>query len=161
MRILHEIDTGRIDVVIGSRHVRILGGDAIEGALPQVAGEGEHIGLVNQCDVLAWARGCQLECVPHATFHTMCSVHAALRGYFEWRALAQHSSLAGIGTLGVFPNDDELVWCGVARRGPGIGTLIDIEVKFETHLQQQTALDNARGHLGRTDSTNEDRIKGA
>ena len=52
---LHEVDAGGVDVVVGGGDVGVLGGDLVEGALPQVAGEGEHVRLVHQREVLAAA----------------------------------------------------------------------------------------------------------
>ena len=54
---LHEVDAGGVDVVVGRGDVGVLGGDLVERALPQVAGEGQHVGLVHQREVLARA-GC-------------------------------------------------------------------------------------------------------
>ena len=50
---LHEVDAGGVDVVVGGGDVGVLGGDLVEGALPEVAGEGQHVGLVHEREVLA------------------------------------------------------------------------------------------------------------
>ena len=50
-----EVDAGGVDVVVGGLDVGVLGGDLVEGPLPQVAGEGQHVGLVHQRQVLAGA----------------------------------------------------------------------------------------------------------
>ena len=55
LRVLHEVDAGGVDVVVGGGDVGVLGGDLVERALPEVAGEGEHVGLVHEREVLARA----------------------------------------------------------------------------------------------------------
>ena len=42
-------------MVVGGGDVGVLGGDLVERALPEVAGEGQHVGLVHQREVLAVA----------------------------------------------------------------------------------------------------------
>src|SRR5690606_18687773 len=75
---LHEVDAGRVDVVVGGGDVGVLGGHLFEGALPEVAGEGEDVGLVDQGEVLALAPGGQREGVPDAALDAHAGVDRAL-----------------------------------------------------------------------------------
>ena len=123
----------------------ILGGDLVERALPQVAGEGEHVGLVHQRDVLAAVPGHgQLERVADRPLDAHPGVDRALGGHLVRRALAQHAALADVRALGVLADHHEVVRLGVAGRGADERALVDVQVELEAHLQQQAALDHAR-----------------
>ena len=132
----------RVDVVVGGGDVGELGGDLVERALPQVAGEREHVGLVDQREVLAGTGLRQLEGVADAALDAHAGVDAALRRHLVRRALAQHAALADVRALGVLADDDEVVRLGAADERP----LVDVEVELEAHLQQQPALDHAGRH---------------
>src|SRR5205085_9767717 len=54
-RVLDQVDAGRVDVAVGGGDVGVLGPDLVERALPEVAGEGEDVGLVDQGEVAAGA----------------------------------------------------------------------------------------------------------
>ena len=56
LRVLHEVDARRVDVVVRRADLRVLGGDLVERALPQVAGERQHVGLVHEREVPARPR---------------------------------------------------------------------------------------------------------
>ncbi len=53
--------------------------------------------------------------------------------------------------------------CGAAaaRGGAQERALVDVEIELEAHLQQQAALDDPRGHLGRADGAEQDRVEPA
>ena len=95
----------------------ILGRDVVERALPQIAGEREHVGLVDERDVLALACRRQLERVPHAAFDAHPGVDRALRRDLVRRALAQRATLTDVRALGVLADDDERVRPVVPGRG--------------------------------------------
>ena len=140
----------------------IVGSDDVERALPQVAGEREHVGLVHQGEVLAAAaaRG-ELERVADAPLDTEPGVHRALGGHLVRRALAQHTALADVRTLGVLADHDEVV----RSLSPGARTdersLVDVQVELEAHLQQQATLDHARRNAGRADGAEQDGVEPA
>ena len=71
------------------------------------------------------------------------------------RALAQHAALAGVRAFGVLADDDELVVRADER------TLVDVQVEGEAQLEQQTALDDPRRHLGRADGAEQDGVEAA
>ena len=96
-------------MVVGGGDVGELGGDLVERALPQVAGERQHVGLVDQRQVVARPRRRQLEGVAHAPLDTQAGVHAALGGDLVRRSPPQHTALADVGALGVLADDDEVV----------------------------------------------------
>ena len=58
-------------MVVAVVDVGVLGRDLVERALPQVAGEGEHVRLVHEREVLAGAAASELEGVADAPLDTM------------------------------------------------------------------------------------------
>ena len=79
--------------------VGVLGGDLVERALPEVAGEREHVGLVHQREVPARPAAGELERVAHAPLDAVARVDRALRRDLVRRALAQEAALARVGAL--------------------------------------------------------------
>ena len=61
LRLLDQVDARGVDVVVVPGDVGELGRDLVDGALPQVAGEGEHVGLVDQGQVAAGSPRRQIE----------------------------------------------------------------------------------------------------
>ncbi len=106
---------------------------------------------MDEGEVLAGTARGQLEGEPDAALHAHPGIHRPLGGHLVWSSLAQEAALARIGTFCVLPDDDEVT---VGRRcsgGPGEGTEIDVEVELETQPQQQAALEQAVGDIGRAD----------
>ncbi len=136
-------------MVVGGRDVGVLDAHRVEGALPQVTGEGQHVRLVHQGQVAAGAGLGQLEGVAHAPLDPVAGVDRTLGGDLVRCALAQEAALAGVGALGVLADDDEVV----GSVGMGEGPLVDVQVEFEAHLEQQAPLDDPRGDVGGTDGT--------
>ena len=99
--------------------VGVLGRDRVEGPLPEVAGEREHVGLVHEREVLARARPREVERVADAPLDAHARVHRALRRDLVRRALAQEPALARVDALGVLADHDEVDVgvAGVGRRG--------------------------------------------
>ncbi len=87
--------------------VGVLGGDLVEGALPQVAGKGQDVGLVDQGEMAAPRLG-QVEGEPDTALHPEAGVHRALRGHLGGGAFAQEPTLARVGPLGVLPDDGKV-----------------------------------------------------
>src|SRR5690606_8047215 len=75
LRVLDEVDAGGVDVVVGRAHLGVLGGHLVENPLPQVAGVGEHVGLVHQGQVLAAAPLGEVEGVADAALDAHAGVH--------------------------------------------------------------------------------------
>ena len=103
-------------MAVGGGDVGVLGRDLVEGALPEVAGEGEDVGLVDQGEVAAGAGLGLGEGEADAALDAPAGVDRALGGDLVGRALAQDAALAGVDALGVLPDDD-----GVDGRPPGTG----------------------------------------
>ena len=111
---LDQVDAGRVDVVVVTAHPGVLGGHLVDGPLPQVAGEGEDVGLVHEGEVMPGSRlRGELEGEADAALDPHAGVDRALGGHLVGRALAQEAALAGVGTFGVLPDDDEVA----VRRG--------------------------------------------
>ena len=91
--------------------------DLVERALPQVAGEREHVRLVHEREVLAAAAPRQVEGVAHAALDADAGVDRALRRDLVRRALAEEPALAGVGALGVLADDDEVDASAAATNG--------------------------------------------
>ncbi len=132
-------------MVVGRADIGVIGAHRVERPLPQVAGEGEHVGLVHQREVLAGAGLGQLVGVADAPLDPHARVDRALGGHLVRRALPQHAALAHVRALGVLADDDHVD----ALVGVDEGPLVDVEVEVEAHLEQQAALDQAGRHLGR------------
>ena len=90
------------------RDVGVLGGDLVERALPEVAGEREHVRLVHEREVLAVARPGEVEREAHAALDPDARVDRTLRRDLVRRALAEEAAFAGVGALGVLPHDEEV-----------------------------------------------------
>ena len=135
MRILHEIDACRVNVVVGGIDICEFARHAVEGALPEISGEGQHVRLVHQGDVPALTGGRQLEGVTHATLHPHPRVDRPLGGHFGRGAAPEHPALTHIGPFSVFTDHYELVRCVMAGGGSHEGTLVHIQIEFEPHLQ--------------------------
>ena len=146
-------------MVVRSCNLRKVFGNLVEGALPQITGKRQHVGFVHQRQVLARACGCKFECVTHTTLYAARSVHTSLCRNFVRCPLAQHAAFARVRTFCVFANHNKLVWRGVAWRSSRERTLIDVQVQFETHLQQQATFDNTWRHIGSANSAQQNRIK--
>jgi len=122
-----------------------------------VTTEVQHIGLVCQRQVLAFGGAGQVEGIAHGALDTHTGVDRTLRGDFVGRALADDAALAGVGAFGVLANDGhvDVVFGGHER------ALVDVEIEFEAHLQQQAPLDNTGRNAGRADRTDVQGIKAA
>ena len=82
MRVLDEINTSGIHVVVGNTNLWKLGRHRVERALPQVAGKREHVRFVHQRHMFAFTLCCQFKCVANTALDSEPCVHAALCGNF-------------------------------------------------------------------------------
>ena len=147
-RVLHEVDARGVDVVVHGGDVGVLERHLVERALPEVAGEREHVGLVHEREVLARTRPGEVERVADAALDAHAGVHRALRGDLVRRALAQEPALARVHAFGVLADDDE-VDVGVAGVGRGDErALVHVEVELEAQPQQDPALDDPAALAG-------------
>ena len=148
-------------MVVRSTHLRKLFSNFVKRALPQIAGKCKHVGFVYEREMFTLALCSKLECITHTSLYAMCSVDTALSCNFKRRSLAQHTTFTNIWAFGVFTNDNKIVRLRVARCNARKWSLVDVQIKFETHLQQQSALDYARWHSRCTNRTKQDRVKAA
>ena len=131
LRVGHEVDAGGVDVVVGRADVGVLGSDMVERALPQVAGEGQHVRLVDHRQVLAAALLGQPEGVADAALDAHAGVDRALRGHLVLGPLAEDAALAHVRALGVLADHHHVD----ARRRVDERPLVHVEVEVESHLQ--------------------------
>jgi transcription elongation factor GreA len=76
-----------------------------------------------------------------------------------WRTAAQYSTFTHVRAFSIFADHDKIVWRDMAWCNTSKWSLVDIQVKVEAHLQQQTALDNARGYIWCSDCTQQNGIE--
>ena len=159
-RIGDHINRGRINVLIGHLDIRVLGTDLGHHARPQTAREGQHVGLVDQCQVFApLAR--QSERIPHHPVDAERGVEADLRGHLVRGSGADHAAISGVGTLGTLAHDDEIdSRCAGERTGHAVvkpaRAQVHVMVEFKAGLEQQTALEHTAGHRRVTNSAEQD-----
>ncbi len=124
------MDACGVDVAVGSVDLRVLGPDLIECPLPQVAGVGQHVGLVDQREVVTGPGGSQPVGMADAALDAHAGVDRALGGDLVGRAPAQGAPLAGVDPLGVLAHHHRVE----ARRGEERAQ-VDVEVQREAQGQ--------------------------
>ena len=144
-RVLHQVDAGGVDVVVVPGDRRVVDGHLVDRPLPEVAGEGEHVGLVHQGQMVPGPGGGQLEGEPGAALDAVAGVHRSLRGHLEGGPLAKETTLAGVGALGVLPDHHEVTVRGGRTGHPGEGPHVHVQVQVEAQLEQQAPLERPRG----------------
>ncbi len=147
-RVGDQEDHGRVDVQVVDGDVRVLGGDAVDGALPEGSGEGQHVGLVHERDALALALRGQVEREPHGALDAVRRVHGHLGRDLVLGAAAEDAAVARVRSLGALADDDEVDLAGRRERGGHTGQQgrrpqVDVVVEREAQLEQQAALDDA------------------
>ena len=95
------------------RDVGELARDLLDGARPQVAGVGQHVGLVHQRQLPAGPGRCAGERVADDPLDAERGVEALLGGDLVRRALAQDAAGAGVGPLGALADDDHVDVAGL------------------------------------------------
>ena len=153
------MDTRGINVVVPRRDVRVFGGHGVEGALPQISGEREDVGLVHEVEPLRLTASRQVECVPHAALHTHARVHRTLGRDLVRGVLAQESTFAGVGAFGVLAHHDHVHAVVQRARAGQKRTVIHIEIERKPHLQQQPALENPGRNVGRPYRAEQNRVQ--
>ena len=148
-------------MVVVPGDVGVLGRHLGDGAVPQVAGEGQHVRLVHQREAVAAPAG-QLEGEAHAALGTHAGVHRALGRHLVRGPLAQEPALAGVGPLGVLPDHHEVGPLGDGSGHPVERPQVDVEVELEAQLEQEAPLERARRDGGvadrRPDGTEQDGV---
>ena len=164
LRLLDQVDARSVHMVVVPGDVRVVSRDLRNRALPEIAGEGQHVGLVDQRQLVAPARG-QVEGEPGAALGSHPGVDGALRGHLVGCALAEKSTLTGVRALGVLADDRKVGTLGDGARHALEGAQVDEEVELEAQAQEQTSLQRARRHRrvtdGRADRAQEDRLEPA
>jgi hypothetical protein len=84
-------------------------------------------------------------------------VDRTLGGHLVGGALAQEPTLADVGAFGVLAYDDDVDALVRIDERP----LVDVEVEFEAHLEQQSPLDHARRDAGGPDGAEQQRVQRA
>jgi hypothetical protein len=95
-------------VTVITRHVGVLLTDSVEGSLPQIAGEREHVRLRTQRELLALAATRELEGVADAALDTLARVHTGLEGHLIRCVLLEEAAGACVHAFGVLPHNDEV-----------------------------------------------------
>ena len=143
--------------------VGVLGGDLVEGVLPEVPGEDQHVVLVDQRELLARACLGAGEGVADDALHAVRGVDADLGGDLGGGAGAQRAAVARVRALGALADHHEVDLRTAGQRGGGVreelrGAEVDEVVEGEAELQQQAALQDAGGDRGVADGAEEDRV---
>src|SRR5947209_7554649 len=131
------------------------GAHLVEGAVPEVAGEGEDVGLVDHREMAPGTGGGRLEGEPHAALDAHAGVHRALGGHLVDGPLAQGAALAGVDPFGVLTHHHEVAV------GGGEGAQVHVEVELEAELEQQAPLEHAGRDVGRPDGAQQDGVEAA
>ena len=141
----------------------VLSSDLVEGPLPQVTGEREHVGLVHQGQVVAGPPLGQVVCEAHAPLGAEARVDGALRRHLQGSAAAEEAPLTRVGPLGVLPGDDEVERAPAGSREARERPQVDVEVELEAHPKEQPPLQRARRHVAtahrRSDGAEEDGVQ--
>ena len=142
--------------------VRVLGTDLLDDAAVEVAGVDQHVVLVDQGELLPAALGL-LEGVAHHALDADGGVEGHLGGDLEIGAGAQRASVADVRALGALAHHHEVHLARIReRRGHSReqlgGAEVDEVVEGEAQLQQQPALEHARGHARIADGAQQDRV---
>jgi hypothetical protein len=127
---------------------RILPRHLVDRPLPQVAGEGQHVGLVDQRQMVAGAIGGQSEGEAGAPLDAVPGVHRSLGGHLEGVPSPQEPTLTGVGPLGVLADDHEVA---VGCRGTGHTgerSHVHVKVQFEAETEQEAPLQWPRRNGG-------------
>ena len=124
-------------MVVRGGHVRVFEGHLVEGPLPQVTGERQHVGLVYQGQVPLLARPGQVKGKPDTTLHAEAGVDGPLGGDLRLCPLAEETTLPCVGALGIFTDYREVDRDAGADTGGGHERAeVDVEVELEAHPQQ-------------------------
>ena len=152
-------------MVVVDRDVWVLPLHLVNGALPEVSSEGQHIGLVHQGEVTLRAAVGEVEGVANAAFDTESGVDAPLRGDLRRGTSAEDATFSGVGTLGVLADHHEICTftngADLADEGAEVDVLIEGEAKLEEESSLQGATRNPRVTNGGTNGAEENGIGGA
>ena len=162
-RVGDQEDRRRVHVQVVDRHVGELGVHGLDRAAPQVAGVHEHVVLVHQRQLLARTGGGTGERVADHTLDTERGVHADLVGHLVRRAHADGAAVADVRTLGALADDHEVDLARVAERRrdarvQAARAQVHVVVQREAQLEQQPALEHARGDARVADGAQQDRV---
>ena len=105
----------------------------------------------------AGAAARQLEGEADAALDAHAGVDRPLGRHLVRRAPAQDAALAGVGPLGVLTHDGEVD----AAAGVGERTEVHVEVEPEAELEEEAALQHARGDVRRPHGAQQDGVEAA
>jgi hypothetical protein len=153
----------RVDVLVGHGDLGELRRHLLDGARPQRPGVGQHVGLVDQRQVLARPADRPLEGVADDPLDTEGGVQADLGGHLVRGVAAQHPAGARVGPLGALPDAEHVDVTGLGERAADAVVeprrpQVHVVVELEAQLEQQPALEDAAGHGGVADRAEQDRV---
>ena len=139
----------------------------VEGTLPEIGGEGQHVGLVHQGELPAVVAAPAVREGPaQAAVHPEAGGDHLLGGDLLRRILAQEAAGAAVEVLGVLPHhvEADVLRALVLERTFDAGveldrSQVDVLVELETNRQQQTLFEDAGLYLGMADGAQIDGIE--
>ena len=163
LRVGHQVNRGGIHIAVINVDIRVLRGQAINGALPESARVHEHIGFVDEGEVAAGPGGGQLESIAHQALSSVSGVDRYFRCHFGGHATVNTAAVARVQPFGPFAHHHQVNISRFRQRGgnPGIehtGSQINVVVKGEAQPQQNLPLEDSGRHPRIPDSPEQQRI---
>ena len=160
-----HVDRARIGVLIVDGHLGVLGPDLLDHATPQVTRMDHDIVLVHIGQLLVPGLGA-FEGIAHGPFDAVPGVDRDLGRHLVGSVGAHGSTGSGVGALGALADDDEVDLARVRQRtrhtGEQLrGTQIHRMPEAEAHLEDDAALEHARGNGRVTAGAEEDGVVAA
>ena len=151
-RVGGQEDHRRVHVDVVDRDVRELRRHGLDEPPPERSGVDQHVGLVDQGELLAGPALGPRERVAHDPLHAVRRVDRDLGGDLGGGTDPERTAVARVGTLGALADHHEVDLSGV-REGRGDAgedpgrTQVHVVVELEPQPQQQPALEDARGEV--------------
>ncbi len=136
----------------------------MEGALPEVEGIGQHVGLAAERQLLLLVPlAGELEGITQAALDAAARIDAFLQGNLVGRAFEDESADAGVEPLVVLADDDEVNVLGllVLERAEALvvefdRAQVDVLLQLEAGAEQDALFQDARLHVGMADGAEQD-----
>ena len=150
-RLCHHINSRSINMLVIHPNLWKLGGDFINGALPQPTSIDQDICLVHQGQMLTALR-CPRKRIAYYTLHAETSILRYLAGHLVLSSLSQGTAVSTVQTLGTFAHHNEIDIARFSeRRGSGGiepgGAQVHVMIQRKPHLKQQSPLQHTWWHL--------------
>ena len=169
-----HVEAGGVHVVVFPLHVRVLGADLGEHAVPELVHVGEHVGLAHQGELVLRAHAARLlavrarvfKGVAEAALHLLIGVYHVLDRDFVIRAGARQAAHAGIHAAAVLADAavidllralvlDGAFHAGIEAHGPEV----DVLVQLEAELQENALFQYPRLHVRVADGAEVDGVE--